>query len=196
MDITTDQVKALREKTGVSIMQCKKALEEAKGDVAKALVLLQKRGADIRAAKGNRSLGASLISSYIHGTGGVGAMVELSSETDFVAKNPEFKTLAYDIAMHIAASKPEYISNEEVTDEKKNVVRETFLKDVEGKPEAMKEKILEGKLASYFGERTLLSQPFIKNPEVTISNLIDNAIQKFGEKIVVARFVRYQSLEK
>lgn len=189
--ITTDEIKKLRDVTGISVMQCRKALEEANGDFDKAIVILRKRGAEVAAKKADRTLGAGVVSSYIHATGSVGTMVELYCETDFVSGNEEFKRLAYDIAMHIAASNPEFLKSEDVTEEAKNLAKEVFLKEVAGKPEAMKEKILEGKLQSYFSERVLLEQPFIKNPELTIKTLIDGAVQKFGEKIEIGQFVRF-----
>ena len=189
--VTSEQIKELRESTGVSIMQCKKALEEAGGDMAKALVILKKKGADASAKKGDRTLKAAAIQAYIHNTGTVGVMVELACETDFVALNEEFKKLAYDIAMHIAASKPEFVKKEDITEEARKVAESVFEKEVEGKPAEMKAKILEGKLAAYFSERVLVDQPFIKNPEITIAGLISQYVQKFGEKIEVVRFVRY-----
>ncbi len=194
--ISTEQIKELRDSTGISVMQCKKALEEAGGDMEKALIVLRKKGGDIAAKKADRTLGAGIVAAYIHGNASVGAMVELSCETDFVAKNAEFKVLAYDIAMHVAALNPLYIKAEEVPEDAKSKAREVFIKEVEGKPEAMKEKIMEGKLASYFGEKTLLEQPFIKNPEVTVKGLLDSGVQKFGEKIAVTRFSRFSTLEK
>jgi elongation factor Ts len=189
--ISTDDVKKLRDMTGISVMQCRKALEEAGGDFDKAIVILQKRGAEIAAKKAGRTLGAGVVSSYIHATGTVGAMVELYCETDFVSGNDEFKKLAYDIAMHITASNPEFLKTEDITKKAKDLAKGAFIKEVEGKPIAMKKKILEGKLKSYFAERVLLEQPFIKNPELTIRALIDGAIQKFGEKIEIGRFVRF-----
>ena len=191
--ITSEQIKELRESTGVSVMQCKKALEEAGGDMEKATVILKKKGAEAAAKKGDRTLGAGAIQAYIHSTGTVGVMVELSCETDFVAKNPEFKQLAYDVAMHIAAAKPEFVKREDITAEARSVAESVFSAEVEGKPEAMKAKILEGKLSSYFAERVLLEQPFIKNPELTVAGLLSSAVQKFGEKIEITRFVRYES---
>jgi elongation factor Ts len=189
--VTTDLIKELRDATGVSVMQCKKALEEAGGDKEKALVILKKKGAEAAAKKGDRTLNATQIAAYIHSTGTVGVMVELACETDFVAKNPEFKALAYDIAMHIAATKPEFLKKEDITEESKKLAESVFAAEVEGKPEAMKAKILEGKLAAYFSERVLVDQPFIKNPELTIAGLVSSAVQKFGEKIEIVRFTRY-----
>jgi elongation factor Ts len=190
---TTDLIKELRDATGVSVMQCKKALEEAGGDKDKALVILKKKGAEAAAKKGDRTLGAGMIQAYIHSTGSVGVMVELGCETDFVAKNPDFKQLAYDIAMHIAASKPEFLKKEEITEADRKTAESVFAQEVEGKPEAMKAQILEGKLASYFSDRVLLEQPFIKNPDLTIAGVLSEGVQKFGEKIEVVRFVRYVS---
>ena len=191
--ISTEQVKELREKTGVSIMQCRKALEEASGDIEKALIILKKRGADFAAKKGDRTLGAGTIQSYIHANGSVGAIVELSSETDFVAKNEDFKKAAYDIAMHVAATNPEFLSMDDVTEDAKAKAEEAFQGELEGKPEEMKRKIMDGKLQSYFAERVLLEQPFIKNPETTIKELVTSLIQKFGEKSEIRRFVRFST---
>ncbi|KND49119.1 MAG: translation elongation factor Ts [Parcubacteria bacterium C7867-003] len=191
MEITTDLVKQLRDKTGVSIMQCKKALEETGGDMEKATMLLLKKSADIASKKSDRTLNAGVVSTYVHSTGNVGTMLELLCETDFVAKNEEFKALARDIAMHATATNPQFLKREDVDSHANDLAKEMFMKEVEGKPEEMKEKILEGKLNSYWGERVLLNQAFIKNPEVTIQNLLESATQKFGEKIELSRFVRY-----
>lgn len=195
-DISMDKVKALRDKTGISIMQCKKALEEAGGDEEKAIVLLRKKGAEIAAKKGDREFGAGTVQAYIHSNGTIGVMVELVAETDFVSNNPEFKTLAYDIAMHISAMNPQFTRKEEVTEEAKTKAMEVFQEEVKGKPENLKEQILAGKLDSYFKDSILLEQSFIKNPDLTIGQLITNAVQKFGEKIEVAKFVRFSVLGK
>ncbi|MFC1721170.1 translation elongation factor Ts [Patescibacteria group bacterium] len=193
MSITTEQVKELRDATGVSIMQCKKALEEANGDIDMALMLLRKKSGDIASKKSDRKLGAGTIQSYIHNSGTVGVMVELSCETDFVAKNDEFVALAHDIAMHAAAMNPEFLSSDEITDEVKGQVREMFAKEVEDsdKPEDIKEKMLQGKIDAYFKEKVLLDQSFVKDPNVTIADLVKQAVQKFGENTEVARFVRF-----
>ncbi len=189
-EISMDQIKALRDKTGISIMQCKKALEDAGGDEEKALIILRKKGAEIAVKKADRDLAAGVVQAYIHSNGTIGAMVELVSETDFVSNNAEFKTLAYDIAMHISATNPEFVKKEEITEEAKGKAKEVFAGEVEGKPENLKAQILEGKLDAYFKDRVLLEQAFIKNPDLTIAQLISNATQKFGERIEVARFVR------
>jgi elongation factor Ts len=194
--ITTDQVKELRDKTGISVMQCKKALEEAEGDMEKALIFLKKRGADIASKKSDRTLGSGAVAAYIHGNGSIGAMVLLHSETDFVSKNEEFKALAYDIAMQVSATNPEYISPDEINESEKEKAKEVFLKEVEGKPENLKEQILQGKIDAYFKDKILLEQGYIKNEELTIRQLIENAVQKFGEKIVVGKFVRFSAVDK
>lgn len=148
-----DQVKELRDKTGISVMQCRKALEQAEGDMAKAIELLKEKSADIASKKGDRELGAGAVGSYVHSSGTTGAMVLLMSETDFVSKNKEFTDLARDIAMQVVAAIPE---------------------DTDA----------------------LLAQPFIKNPDQTVADLITSAIQKFGEKIVIAKFARFSTLEQ
>ncbi len=188
-----EQVKNLREKTGISIMQCKKALEDAKGDMSKVMVYLQKKGAETAAKKSERILKSSRIVSYVHGVGTVGVLVELCSESDFVSKHEDFQKLAYDIAMQIAATNPTYIKKEDVSAEEKAKVSGAFVDEVKGKPEAMKEKILAGKLDAFFKEKILIEQDFIKDPSITINTLIQNAIQKFGEKIEIARFVRFST---
>ncbi len=189
-EISMDLIKALRDKTGISVMQCKKALEEAQGDEEKAMILLRKKGAEIAAKKGDREFGAGSVQAYIHSNGTVGAMVELVSETDFVSNNAEFKTLAYDIAMHVSATNPEFIKKEEVNEAAQAKAKEVFAAEVEGKPENLKEQILAGKLDAYFKDKILLEQPFIKNPDLTIKQLIENATQKFGERIEVREFKR------
>lgn len=189
MELTTDIIKQLRDKTGVSVMQCKKALEEANGDLAQAEVILRKRSAEAAEKKEERELGAGVIGSYIH-EGAVGSMVILSCETDFVAKNPEFATLARDIAMQVAATDPKYASMDDVAPEAKDAAMAVFQKEVEGKPADMQEKILEGKMASYFRDQVLLEQAFIKDESKTIRQLLNEATQKFGERVQVSRFSR------
>jgi elongation factor Ts len=195
MAITTEQVKELRDATGVSIMQCKKALEEAEGDMEKASMLLRKQSAKAASKKGDRTLGAGVVASYIHAGGSVGSMVELMCETDFVAKNEEFVSLAHEIAMQIAATSPEFKSRDEISEEVKAKAAEIFAEEAEGKPEDIKAKIIEGKLDSYFGEKTLLEQSFIKNPDITIGKMIEEAIQKFGEKVEIGRMARFGVME-
>jgi len=196
MAIGAEQIKELRDRTGVSVMQCKKALEEAGGDMEKALVILRKNSKSIAEKKADRVFGSGAIASYVHTTGTVGVLVELVCETDFVSKNDEFKALARDIAMQAAATNPEYLKADEIPAEVKKNASEVFEQEVKGKPEQVRVQIIDGKMKSYFKERILLEQDFIKNPEVTVGGLIDAAIQKFGEKIEIARFVRYSVLGK
>lgn len=191
MEITTELVKELRDMTGVSVMQCKKALEEVNGDLEKAKMILQKKSADSALKKSERTLGAGVVTSYIHATGNVGALVELLCETDFVAKNEEFKSLARDIAMHATATNPQFLKSDDIDEHSMSLAKEMFEKEVGDKSGQIKEKALEGKLSSYWRERVLLDQPFIKNPELTITNLIQSATQKFGEKIELSRFARF-----
>ena len=189
MELTTEIIKELREKTGVSVMQCKKALEEAGGDLAKAEVILKKHSAASAEKKAERTLKAGAIGSYVH-DGNIGAMVVLSCETDFVAKNPEFGTLARDIAMQVTATNPMYTVMLEISEEAKQAAVAVFEKEVAGKPKEMQAKILEGKLASHFRDHVLLEQPFIKDESKTVQGLLNEATPKFGERIEVSRFVR------
>jgi elongation factor Ts len=189
MEITTQSIKELRDLTGVSVMQCKKALIEAEGDLAKAEVILKKHSAASAEKKADRSLAAGAIGSYIH-DGAVGAMVLLSCETDFVAKNPEFTALAREIAMQVAATGPVYTSSEEISEEAKSAAISVFEKEVADKPKEMQAKILDGKLASYFRDQVLLEQPFIKEDTKTVRDLLNEATQKFGERVEVTRFAR------
>lgn len=189
MEITTENIKELRDSTGVSVMQCKKALQEAEGDIAKAMVILKKHSAASAEKKADRSLGAGTIGSYIH-DGGIGAMVLLSCETDFVAKNPEFEALARELAMQVAATNPAHLNIDDVPEDSKSAATAVFQKEVEGKPIEMQAKILEGKLASYFRDQVFLEQAFIKDESKTIRNLLNEATQKFGERVEIGRFVR------
>ena len=192
MDISTDAVKALRDKTGVSVMQCRKALEEASGDPEQALVILRKRSAGAAAGKADRELAAGAIGVYTH-EGVIGAMVLLSSETDFVAKNPEFAQLAREIAMQVAATNPTYLTTDDIAPEAKDAAVKVFEKEVEGKPEDMKAKILEGKIASYFKDQVLLEQPYIKDEGKTVKDLVNEATQKFGERVELTKFTRFSA---
>ncbi|MFH0845879.1 MAG: elongation factor Ts [Patescibacteria group bacterium] len=189
--ITTEQVKELRDRTGISIMQCKKALEETAGDMDKAIILLSKQSKKIAEKKSERKLGSGVIQAYIHAGGSAGSLVELLCESDFVAKNEEFKALAYDIAMQVTATMPEFLKKEDITEEMKTKATEVFQKEVEDKPAEMQAKILEGKLNAHFKDKILLEQAFIKNPEKTITTLIEEGTQKFGEKIEVGKFIRF-----
>jgi elongation factor Ts len=190
MEITSAQLKELRDKTGISVMQCKRALEEAGGDMDKAVIILKKKRSEAAEKKSDRELGAGTVGVYVHNTGEVAAMVLLACETDFVSKNPEFTALAKDIAMQVAATNPGYITRAELPEEALQKAKEVFAPEVEGKPEEMKEKIMEGKLSAYFREQILLEQPFIKNPDVTIGEMVTGAIQKFGENTSVVKISR------
>lgn len=191
MTIKTEDVKKLREETGISVMKCKNALEEAEGDMKKALIILQRKSKEMATKKKDRDLGAGRVAAYLHNTKTVGVLVELSCETDFVAKNEEFTDLAYNIAMHIAAMNPLYASIEDVSEEDKDLMHKSFEKEVLDKPENIREKIIDGKMKSYFSERVLMEQPYIKDGDRTIGVLIEEAIQKFGERIEITRFTRY-----
>lgn len=197
MAITTEDIKLLREKTGVSVIQCKKALEEADGDMEKALLILKKKSAEIVEKKSDRELGGGVVQSYIHGNKKIGCMIELLCETDFVANNEEFQTLAYDIAMHVTAMRPEFLTADDISEEKKSQVETLCKEEVANldKPEEIKVKILEGKIQDFFKARTLMDQGFVKNPDMTIKDLINEAVQKFGEKIQIGRFACYSLLE-
>jgi elongation factor Ts len=190
MEITTDIIKMLRDETGVSIMQCKKALEEAGGDMEKAKIILRKSSAALATKKGDRELGAGVAAAYTHAGGTVVGAVVLACETDFVSRNEEFGRLAYEIAMHVAAMNPQFKTREDVKDEDLRAAREVFAKEVESLPETSREKALTGKLDSFVKEKTLLDQPFVKNGDITVRQLIESAVQKFGEKIEVVRFER------
>ncbi|MBU6320981.1 MAG: elongation factor Ts [Patescibacteria group bacterium] len=189
MELTTDLIKELRDKTGVSVMQCKKALEEAGGDLAQAEVILRKRSAASAEKKADRVLAAGVIGTYVH-DGAIGAMVVLSSETDFVAKNPEFAVLAREVAMQVAATAPLYARTEDIPEDKREAALAVFAKEVEGKPEAMKEQILAGKMASFFRDQVLLESPYIKDEAKTVRDLLNEATQKFGERVEVSAFSR------
>jgi elongation factor Ts len=192
MDISTETVKQLRDKTGVSVMQCRKALEEAGGDMAKAEVILTKRAGAAAEKKSDREFGAGFIGSYVH-DGTIGSMVLLSCETDFVARNPEFATLAREIAMQVAATDPKYGTTEGISDEARTAAEAVFKEEVKDKPADMQEKILAGKLASYFKDQVLMEQPYIKDDTKTVRDLITTATQKFGERIEITKFARFSA---
>lgn len=189
MEITTEIIKQLREMTGVSVMQCKKALEEADGDIGKAEVILKKHSAATAAKKAERVLKSGVVGSYIH-EGIIGAMVILSCESDFVAKNPEFIALARELAMQITATDPKYIASSEISDEARQSALSVFQEEIIDKPVDMQAKILEGKLASYFQDQVLLEQPLIKDETKKVNDLVNEATQKFGERIEISKFVR------
>ena len=194
-EITAGLVRALREKTGAGILECKRALEEAGGDMNKAVDVLRRRGQAKAEKKSSRATKQGLIHSYIHHTGTVGVLLEINCETDFVARNPEFQELATDLAMQIAAASPRYIVKEEIPQAIQDKERELYRTQAvaEGKPEPVADKIAEGKLRKFFFEETcLFEQPFVKDDSVKVGQLIQQKIAKMGENITVRRFVRYQ----
>lgn len=191
--VTAEQVKELRDMTGAGIMDCKKVLVETDGNIEKAIEILRERGIAKAAKKAGRIASEGLVEAYIH-NGKYGAMVEVNSETDFVSKNDEFKTFVRDIAMHIAASNPLYVSEEEVPAEvlekEKEVIRQQALN--EGKPEAVVDKMVEGRIKKYLAEICLLDQPFVKDPDKTVKELLTEKIATIGENIVIRRFARFE----
>jgi elongation factor Ts len=193
MAVTIDEIKQLREQTGVSMMECKKALEEAGGDAEKAVDQLRKKGMAKAQKRAERTTGEGVIASYIHSNNKIGVLVHLGCETDFVAKNDDFKEIARNIAMHVAASAPLYVSPEEVPNELLDKEREIWKEQLksEGKPEKIWDQILEGKESKFRDEVSLLRQPYVKNPEITVEQMIQDAITKLGENIKLVKFVRY-----
>ncbi len=193
MAVSLDKIKELREVTGVSMMSCKKALEEVGGDYEKALDVLRKKGEAKAIERSERKTGQGVIASYIHNNLKLGVLVQIGCETDFVARNEDFQSLARDIAMHIAASNPLNISPDEISNELVEKEKEIWKAQLsnEGKKEAMIENILIGKEKKFREEVSLLKQPFVKNPEITIEQLLSNTITKVGENIRILRFSRF-----
>ncbi|SCY13032.1 translation elongation factor Ts [Alkaliphilus peptidifermentans] len=193
MSITAGMVKELREKTGAGMMDCKKALTDTNGNMEKAMEVLREKGLAAVAKKAGRIAAEGLVESYIHG-GRIGVLVEVNSETDFVAKNQEFKDFVKDVAMQIAASNPLYVRREEVPtdniEKEKEILRKQALN--EGKPEKIVDKMVEGRIEKYYKEVCLLEQPFVKNPDLSISDLLTEKIAKIGENISIRRFVRFE----
>jgi elongation factor Ts len=190
MEITTETIKKLRDETSVSVMQCKKALEEAGGDIEKAKVILRKQSANAASKKADRELGAGVAAAYVHAGGAVIGAVVLASETDFVSKNEAFSKLAYDIAMHVAAMNPQFKAREEVKDADIAAAKAVFEAEAANVPEDKRAQAIQGKIDSYLRDKVLLEQPFVKDPSVTIGELINQAVQKFGEKVELVRFER------
>jgi elongation factor Ts len=194
VNISAAQVKELRDKTGAPMMDCKKALSEAKGDLEQAVVLLRKRGASVAERKAGRTTSEGAVTSYIHAGGKIGVLVEVNCESDFVALTDDFKELVHDIAMHIAASDPKFVRKEDVTPEAYEREKDIFRAQAAatGKPPQVVEKIVEGKMAKFYEEVCLLEQPFIKDQTISISQLIAVKIGKLGENIAVRRFARFK----
>ena len=194
MEVSANMVKELREKTGAGMMDCKKALAETDGDFQKALDYLRQKGLATAAKRAGRVASEGRVGSYIHAGGKIGVMVEVNCETDFVAKTDDFQAFAKDVAMHIAASSPSYIRREEVTAdvlEREKEIYRAQARDAK-KPEKVMEKIVEGKLEKFYSEVCLLEQAFVKDPDITVQDLLNGLIGKLGEKVEIRRFTRYQ----
>ena len=193
-EVSLELIKQLRERTAAGFMDCKKALEEAKGDIEKAIDILRKKGLAIAAKRAAKEALEGVVTAYIHSNKKIGVLVEVNCETDFVARTSEFQDFAHNLAMQIAATNPVAISRDQVPSEileREKKIYEEQLKEA-GKPENIIPKILEGKLEKFYKENVLLEQPFIKNPELTIQDLLNELITKTGEKIVIKRFCRFQ----
>ena len=192
--ISAAQVKELRQKTGAPMMDCKQALEEAKGDLEQAIVHLRKKGVATAAKKAARVTSEGSVASYIHAGGKIGVLVEVNCESDFVARTDDFKDLVHDIAMHIAASDPKFIRREDVTPEAYEREKEIYREQAKatGKPQNVVEKIVEGKMGKFYEEVCLYDQPFIKEQTITVSQLIASKVGKLGENISVKRFARFK----
>ena len=194
MEVSANMVKELREKTGAGMMDCKKALAETGGDFQKALDYLRQKGLATAAKRAGRVASEGRVGSYIHAGGKIGVMVEVNCETDFVAKTDDFQAFAKEVAMHIAASNPSYVRREEVTAdvlEREKEIYRAQARDAK-KPEKVMEKIVEGKLEKFYSEVCLLEQAFVKDPDITIQDLLNGLIGKLGEKVEIRRFTRYQ----
>ena len=196
MEVNARQVQELRAKTGAGIMDCKKALAEEKGDFEKAVDYLRKKGLSAAAKKAGRVASEGAVGSYIHAGGKIGVMVEVNCETDFVGKNDDFQRLVKDIAMHIAAAAPRYVTREEVPAEavakEKEILTAQIAEEGKGKPANVIEKIVEGRIAKFFKDVVLMEQPYVREPDKTVEQVLNEVVAKIGEKIVVRRFVRYQ----
>ncbi|MBZ4645893.1 MAG: elongation factor Ts [Petroclostridium sp.] len=195
--ITAEKVKELRERTGAGMMDCKKALSEANGDMERAIELLREKGLAAAAKKAGRIAAEGIVDAYIHGNGRIGVLVEVNSETDFVAKNEDFRAFVREIAMQIAAANPQYVRREEVpvevVEKEKEILRAQALN--EGKPEKIVEKMVEGRLEKFYKEVCLLEQPYIKDPDKTVKDLLTEKIAVIGENINIRRFARFEKGE-
>ena len=192
MGISAKDVKALRDKTGCGMMDCKEALTEADGDVDKAVEILRKKGIAKAGKKSARAASEGAVGSYIHAGGKIGVLVEMGCETDFVARNEEFQDLLKEICMQVAASAPLAISAEDLPEEELEKEKDIYRAQITNKPPEIIEKIVQGKVKAYYKEVCLLEQPWIRDPKVTVKDLIAEKIGKLGENMVVRRFVRYQ----
>lgn len=193
MAITAKQVKELRDRTGAGMMECKNALTETGGDIEAAIDLLRARGAAKAAKRAGKDAAEGVIGSYVHLGGKIGVLVEVNCETDFVARNDDFQQLVRDVAMHIAAASPVAVSRDDIAADAAERERAVYREQMKesGKPEHIWDKIVDGKMEKFFAESTLLEQPFVKNPDQTVGEMITAAAAKTGEKIEVRRFTRY-----
>lgn len=192
MAISVDLIKKLREKTNAPMMDCKKALLEANGDIKTAMEILKKRGQIVALKKAGRTAKEGVVESYIHSNNKIGVLLEVNCETDFVARNEEFRRFVKDVCMQIAASSPVYVSREEIPKSIIDREKEILKEQVKGKPEKVAEKIIEGKLEKFYSEVSLMDQPFIKDDKLSIKDCLATLVGKIGENIVVRRFVRFQ----
>ncbi len=193
MEITTEMVKELRQRTGAGVLDCKKALEEVSGDMEQATKLLRKKGLAIAAKKAEREAREGLVEAYVHAGGKLGVLLELNCETDFVARTEDFQELAHDLAMQVAATNPRYLTPDDIPDEVLERERERHREQAgEGKSEDIVERIVEGKLTKYYEDVCLLEQPFIKDEGLTVRDLVTSKIAKLGENIKVRRFTRFE----
>ncbi len=194
MGVTMEEIRVLREQTGVGIMDCKKALIEANGDIDEAVTILRKKGLATAAKKAGRAANEGVVSAYIHHNDKIGVLVEVNCETDFVARTDEFRQLVKDLSMHIAAAAPRYVRIEEVPEKEIAAEKEIYASQVkaEGKPDHIVEKIVEGKIKKYYEQVVLLEQPFVKDQDKKIGDVITDTVAKLGENIQISRFTRYQ----
>jgi elongation factor Ts len=188
----TDAIKKLREKTSAGIVACQKALKESNGDVEKAVDILRKQGVALASKKGGRSAKEGRIESYIHLGGKIGVLVEINCESDFVARNDDFKQFVKDVAMQVAASSPMYVRKEDIPEESVKKETEIIKAQLTGKPAAAIDKIIEGKLAKFYEDACLLEQPFIKDSSMKVKDILTSMVAKIGENILIRRFVRFQ----
>jgi elongation factor Ts len=197
MQVTSQMVKELRERTGAPMMDCKRALVESEGDLDKAIDLLRKQGMATAAKKAGRHAGEGIVGSYIHAGGKIGVLVEINCETDFVARTDDFQELVKDVAMHVAAADPRFVTRDEVTEEVLTQEREIYKEQAlaSGKPENIVDRIVDGKMEKFYAENVLLEQPYIKDPDQTVEEMVAAKIGKLGENIQVRRFARFQVSE-
>lgn len=192
--VDASTVKELRERTGAGMMDCKKVLVETNGDIEKAIEVLREKGLAAAAKKAGRIASEGIVEAYIHGGGRIGVLIEVNSETDFVAKNADFRAFVKDMAMQVAATNPMYVSRDQVDpaviEKEKEIFRNQALN--EGKPEKIVDKMVEGRIEKYYKEICLLEQPFVKNPDVTVQELLNSMIAKIGENMSIRRFTRYE----